>query len=144
MVGPQDLASVYILPSFVSSTNLRCTGPPELDNRGICIPGSFYDTFGNLRENPPDLGVNEYMTKIYKTWLGDTSPFWDQPSNWSPFGVPTAVDDVRLTKGLYEPTIQIGGAICHDLLVDPGVTLHVNPWKYLNIMGILVLVKYCP
>ncbi len=144
VVSPQDLASVYILPSFVSSTNLRCTGPPELDNRGICISDSLYDTFGNPRENPPDLGVNEFMTKIYKTWLGDTSPFWDQPSNWSPFGVPTAVDDVRLTKGLYEPTIQIGGAICHDLLVDPGVTLHVNPWKYLNIMGILVLVKYCP
>ncbi|MCX6252357.1 MAG: hypothetical protein NTX61_16615 [Bacteroidetes bacterium] len=142
---PVDQLSVSILPSFVSTANdLRCTGPEDLDNLGICIDGIHDDILGNVRQNPPDMGINEFDVKIYKTWLG-LFPYWDTPLNWSPAGLPTASDNVRLTPGInYNPTIRNPGAICKDLLIEPDVHLSTNPGTSLDIMGVFVLVKYCP
>ena len=133
------------MPTFNSENDLRCTGPAVLDNLGICIAGYHEDIDGNPRQNPPDPGVNEFTAKPYKIWLGEVSPFWDNPLNWNPSGLPTALDNVRLTPGIiYGPTIRYDGAICLDLLIEAGVTLTVNPGKFVDIMGALVLVKYCP
>jgi len=142
---PKDLNSVSVFPTFISETDLHCSGPAILDNLGICIPGYQEDIEGNPRQNPPDPGINEFTSKSYKTWLGEASPFWDQAMNWNPAGVPTTLDNVRLTPGInYSPTIRYDGATCLDLLIDAGVTLTVNPGKFVEIMGVLVLVKYCP
>ena len=143
-IPSRDMNSVSVLPSFVSATNLHCAGPEALDNLGICLSGYHDDVDGNARQNPPDLGVNDFTTKLYKTWLGDTH-YWDEALNWSPAGVPTTLDNVRLTPGInYSPTIRSDGATCLDLLIEAGVTLSVNPGKYLDIMGGFVLLKYCP
>ncbi|MEI7664342.1 MAG: hypothetical protein WCK34_19195, partial [Bacteroidota bacterium] len=140
----QDLNSVSIEPVFVSETNLHCTGPEELDNSGVCVPGITDDKDGFPRENPPDIGVNEFTEKIYTTWIGGTDTFWDEPSNWSTGLIPTALENVRLAFSVNSPTIRTPYAACKDLLIDPGVTLSVNPGKYLDIMGVVVLLKYCP
>ena len=141
---PKDLNSVSVLPTFTSENDLHCIGPAALDNLGICIAGYHEDIDGNPRENPPDPGINEFNAKSYKTWLGLLSNFWDEPLNWNPPGVPTALVNVRLTPGINSPTIRYDGAICLDLLIEAGVTLTVNPGKFVDIMGELVLVKYCP
>lgn len=140
----QDLNSVSIEPVFASATDLHCTGPEELDNRGICVPGITADKDGLPRDNPPDVGANEFSQKIYTTWLGGTDPFWDEPSNWSTGLIPTALENVRLAFSVNSPTIRGAGAACKDLRIDPGVTLTINPGKYLDVMGEIVLVKFCP
>lgn len=140
----QDMVSASILPAYAPASILRCTGPEELDNRGICISGITDDIYGNARENPPDLGINDFNAKVYKTWLGST-PYWDVAMNWSPLGAPSASDNVRLTPGInFNPLIRYTGAKCKDLLIEPEVTLSVNPGIKLDIMGVFVLVKYCP
>jgi hypothetical protein len=140
----QDVNSTSILPDFISATDLHCTGPNELDDRGICIPGITDDIDGTIRMNPPDVGINDFMAKSYKIWLGETH-FWDEDLNWSPSGVPTATNHVRLVPGInFSPTIRSEGATCNDLLIEPGVSLYVVPGKILDVKGRTILVKYCP
>ena len=140
----QDLNSVSIEPVFVSATDLHCTGPEELDNRGVCVPGITADKDGFTRENPPDIGANEFTLKIYTTWLGGTNSFWDEPTNWSTDDIPTATENVKLAYSVNNPTIRTPGAVCKDLRIDPGVTLTVNPGQILNVMGDFILVSFCP
>jgi hypothetical protein len=140
----QDLSSVSIEPLFVSDTDLHCTGPEELDNRGVCVPGITTDKDGFTRENPPDVGANEFTLKIYTTWLGGTNSFWDEPTNWSTDDIPTAFENVKLAFSVNSPVIRSSGAVCKDLRIDPGVTLTVNPGQYVDVMGDIVLVKFCP
>jgi hypothetical protein len=140
----QDMNSVSIEPVFISATNLHCTGPEELDDRGVCVPGITADKDGFPRDNPPDIGANEFSQKIYTTWLGGTDTFWDEHLNWSTGLIPTALENVRLPFSVNSPTIRGAGAACKDLRIDPGVTLTINPGKYLDVMGDVVLVKFCP
>jgi hypothetical protein len=140
----QDLNSVSIEPLFVSATDLHCTGPEELDNRGVCVPGITSDKDGFTRENPPDIGANEFTLKVYTTWLGGTNSFWDEPTNWSTDDIPTTFENVKLAFSVNSPVIRSPGAVCKDLRIDPGVTLTVNPGHYVDVMGDIVLCKFCP
>ena len=140
----QDMSSVSVLPTYAPASMLRCTGPEELDDRGVCVTGITDDIYSNARTNPPDLGINNFNVKDYKTWLGST-PYWDVAINWTPLGVPAASDNVRLTPGInFNPLIRYTGATCKDLLIEPDVTLTVSPGITLDIMGVFILVKYCP
>ncbi|MEI7981174.1 MAG: right-handed parallel beta-helix repeat-containing protein, partial [Bacteroidota bacterium] len=141
---PQDLNSVSILPTFASSTDLHCTGPADLDDRGVCVTGFPTDIDGNSRLNPPDIGANEFTAKSYKYWLGGDTPFWDTPLNWSPASVPTSTDNVMISPGVtYSPVIRISGAECNDLYIQPGCTITVQPGKTFTVNGKAVLIKTC-
>ena len=141
----QDELSVSVNPDFISVNDLHCTGPEALDDLGVCIPGISDDIDGNARLNPPDVGVNDFLAKTYKTWLGITNPNWDDATNWSPGGVPAATNNVRLNPGInFSPVIRNDGATCKDLLIQPGTILTINPGKTFDVKGVTILVKYCP
>ncbi len=64
--------------------------------------------------------VSFYTNAITYTWNG-ASNNWANPANWSPFGIPTAGDNVRFTGlSVIDPQLPIGGATVTDFTVTTG------------------------
>jgi hypothetical protein len=56
-----DTHSIAADPSFVSSTDLHLQGNSAVDARGIFLDSVTTDIDGDLRQNPPDIGADEYV-----------------------------------------------------------------------------------
>lgn len=68
----QDLHSLDAEPMFSSNNDLHFNNP-ELDNKGITIPGLEYDIDSLQRTDPPDMGAYEARVLISFTPLPDTN-----------------------------------------------------------------------
>jgi hypothetical protein len=74
----QDLNSLWGDPGFVDSVNLHIMPQSDLlDNRGAVIAGLDWDFDGDARNDPPDIGADEYD---FSTIANDISVAWtDSP-----------------------------------------------------------------
>lgn len=52
-----------------------------------------------------------------KTWIGGTTGEWDDPASWSPSGVPTLADDVKIASGF---CLASQGAVAHSIDIAAG------------------------
>jgi len=71
----QDLNSIAADPKFLSNSNLHImlgAGSP-VGNAGITIAGITDDIDGDLRNNPPDMGADEFDDVSFDTDLGATA-----------------------------------------------------------------------
>src|SRR6266436_4699535 len=46
-----------------------------------------------------------------KTWIGSVSTDWNDPNNWSLFGVPASSDDVAIGTTVNAPTLSVGTTV---------------------------------
>ncbi len=51
-----------------------------------------------------------------KTWAGTISTDWSDPGNWTPAGVPGALDDVSIVPATNQPTLTANG-VAHNLTI---------------------------
>ncbi len=75
---------------------------------------------------------------ISLTWNGSTSIVWNDASNWTGGGVPSAVDDITIPSSgvTNEPTISIN-AVCGAMRIESSRTLTININSSLTMSGIL-------
>lgn len=59
------------------------------------------------------------------TWTGAVNTDWSEPGNWSPSGVPTATDNVRIPLATNQPVLTNNASV-QDLSVDGSATLSLN------------------
>ena len=62
-----------------------------------------------------------------RTWTGTVSNIFDNPNNWSPAGVPTAIDDVVINAGTPNVAEISGPEAFHNLTVNANATLNIDP-----------------
>lgn len=61
-----------------------------------------------------------------KTWTGAVDINWNEAGNWSPVGIPTALDCVIIPNVTNDPTITGLGGLAYSLTVQNGGFLTVN------------------
>jgi hypothetical protein len=72
------------------------------------------------------------------TWVGNISSDWNNPENWNPQGVPTAMQDVIIPEVIapnYDPVVNVTGLSCRDLTLAPGATLTVPEGHFFKTKG---------
>ncbi len=82
-----------------------------------------------------------------KTWNGSQSVSWNNPYNWTPYGIPSASDDVIipymediwLGPSTYDPTLNYGNAHVNSVEVKPQGNLTINAPAQLTINGFRVV-----
>jgi hypothetical protein len=135
-----DLNSVSCSPLFTSYSDLHIQWDENLNNKGTTIPAITTDFDGNTRGAPPDPGINEFS--LTRTWTGSLSSNWNEPGNWSPIGVPVAIQDVVIPSDmLKQPVINDPGMNCHNLTINQGATMTINPGIYLTVNGDLTIAE---
>jgi len=73
-------------------------------------------------------------------WTGATDNDWGKASNWNPPVVPASLNDVILSASSNNPVIStLTVSFCHDLLIQSGCTLKINPGKTLIVRGTTTL-----
>ncbi len=90
-------------------------------------PGSGY-TLGALVSGLPLLVSNPFdvlPSGAAKIWIGEVSPDWSDPANWSPSGVPVATDNVLIPTSANDPVLSTNVSV-QNLTVDIGVTVNTN------------------
>ncbi len=72
----------------------------------------------------------------FSTWDGSVSRNWNDPSNWTPYGVPTATTDVDINgSAASQYPIINATATCRDLQLEDGVTLTISLGYSLTVAG---------
>ena len=133
-----DAHSISFSPAFLSSTDLHIAWDPNLDNKGIFLTSPSTDFDENIRENPPDPGINEFS--LTRTWTGVASTNWNDGANWSPVGVPVPVQNVLIPAGAPNyPILVPGGLTCNDLTLTTGAIFFIPTGCILNLNGNLTI-----
>ncbi|MBI2900379.1 MAG: hypothetical protein HYY17_09345, partial [Planctomycetes bacterium] len=92
---------------------------------------------GASYENDPQSRIT---WPVFKTWTGTTSTNWDTATNWSPNGIPTSTDNVRIPDVTNDPIVNADEVTpsCKSLLITTG-TLTINAVNTLNVYGDLTI-----
>lgn len=69
-------------------------------------------------------------------WIGGTSSDWTIASNWDN-GVPSALSDVTITNGTYQPTVA-GDVICKTMTINSGAVITIEATASLNVVSTLI------
>jgi len=78
---------------------------------------------------------SDFVLYITKTWIGTIDDEWNNAGNWSPAGIPSAIDNLIIPgTAPHMPVVRVQGMSCHDMLImtnasviiQLGVTLTVN------------------
>ncbi len=138
----QDLNSISVNPDFVSSTDLHInTSSLAVSNNGIYLPAVQDDIDGDIRNNPPDIGADEYIyilpgssdpTDVLATTISDSQidvAFTPNSSNnnvvmvfntWGTFEVPAGTP----------PAVGewfAGGTLLANTIASPYNHMSLNP-----------------
>ncbi|KAA3616964.1 MAG: T9SS C-terminal target domain-containing protein [Calditrichaeota bacterium] len=89
---------------------------------------TFVDAFGAFNGESNDDDTNALIAWTYssvlRTWDGSESTDWDDPDNWTPNTVPTAVNRVTIPSGMpNNPLITSTGDSTFHLTIESGATL---------------------
>ena len=104
----------------INATTVADAGSYDVVVSGLC---------GTVTSNPATLTVASS-----NTWLGTVSTDWNISANWCG-GVPTAISDVIIPSGTpFQPSINSLG-IVHNITINSGATVTVQPSSFLNIYG---------
>jgi hypothetical protein len=116
----QDGNSRSVNPLYTSTTNL-VPANLDLNGTGVAVIAITTDFTGTTRGIPPDIGAYEFNPPP-KTWNGNLSSDWNNPSNWTPYGVPTAEISAIIPAGTPFPCVVVNsGMVCFDLTVDGAI-----------------------
>ena len=70
------------------------------------------------------------------TWTGNIDSDWNKAGNWNLAVVPTTLYDVTIPATSHNPVITtINATFCHDLTIQPGGNLTINPGKSMVVYG---------
>ncbi len=78
------------------------------------------------------------LTTTVSNWTGASGSDWATAGNWSPSGMPTALNDVVITAVANLPVINEAPgtpAMCNDLTIQSGAILTIAAGKALSING---------
>ena len=69
-------------------------------------------------------------------WTGTIDSDWRKPGNWYPAAVPTSLNNVFISDAPNKPVITTSSStFCHDLIIQNGGNLTINPGKSLIVRG---------
>jgi hypothetical protein len=111
---------------------------------------SFTDDFdGNIRQGntgytgtgaAPDIGADEGEFTNPKTWNGSVSDNWNNALNWTPNGVPTLGNDVKIASGTTFPCIiRTTDMLCKNIVINNGASLTLNSSSDITVNGNLTI-----
>ncbi|MBI2270007.1 MAG: hypothetical protein HYU69_06555, partial [Bacteroidetes bacterium] len=110
-VSSPTLTTNYYFPDTTNTAGLEAYAPTQTDTI------IFYQRV--LCENIPQ------PTAINYTWNGSGSGGWNSPTNWTPTGIPTDIDNVTIVTAPNAPYISSNPVIVHKLIMnnDAGLTV---------------------
>lgn len=76
-----------------------------------------------------------------KTWDGSANNNWNNPNNWTPFGVPASGDAVTIPDG-FNVNVNNPGGVCASLTIEggPGAdTISINGSNALTVSGAITI-----
>lgn len=72
------------------------------------------------------------------TWVGNISTDWNNPANWNPNAVPTAMQDVIIPEVMSPnqyPIVNVTGLSCKNLTLHPNASMTVPAGKVFKAIG---------
>lgn len=75
---------------------------------------------------------NICATGILKTWTGSAGTDWDDAGNWSPAGVPSSCDTVRIPTGLPEYPVVNSNITIRGLIMESGASLDLDNYSLIS------------
>jgi hypothetical protein len=137
-----DAHSLNVNPPFVSSSDLHIASSSSLDGKGITIAGQTLDIDGLTRNNPPDMGINEFTGTTTKIWTGVVSTDWNTSGNWNGGTVPVGTENIVIPwTAIRQPAINTTGSSVNNLTLGQFTSLSVNAGKDMTINGNLTLIN---
>ncbi len=138
----KDAHSISLDPLFKSNTNNLHphTGSP-LGSAGIGIPEVTDDIDDMLRDPVfPTIGCYEKSAITNKTWNGTVSSSWNNPSNWTPSGVPMDSDNLTIPPATpFQCILSFTGLECNNITVRAGATITLNSGSGLAVFGNFII-----
>lgn len=139
---PYDDHSVYNEPGFIDESgvtpnlHMRATSG-TCSNKGITIASVTNDFDGDTRNNPPDIGADEYSTPTIIVWNGSNSTSWNNTSNWNTPVVPQWADVINIPAGQsrYPDITSSYAASAYDVTIGAGASITIEPNASLDIRG---------
>lgn len=143
------LETAYMNGTFVG-TNTKVASNPgtwPVDTLRGTFPQGFDSVVVHYASPPPtcqDYGTiyladNMRVTPIMgisRNWTGSVSDDWNIPGNWSPVGVPSALDDIIIpSTAINMPAAKNNGLSCHNIFISTGATVTINPGIKLTVNG---------
>ncbi len=93
--------------------------------------------------NGPGNGSYPMMTQLLDNstyWVGSVSTDWNTATNWSPTGVPGALEDVIIpVTATHMPDVNVPGLSCNNILIQDGATLTIDPGIVLTVNGTITV-----
>jgi hypothetical protein len=135
----QDVHSLQGDPKYVSDTDLHIqpAGASPASNSGIQLAAVTDDIDGDTRNNPPDIGADEFSALL--VWTGVVSTDWNTAGNWLSNSVPMSSDDVTISSGPTNmPVVNENPgtpAKCRNLTLNTGTSLKIASGKALTVTG---------
>ncbi len=87
---------------------------------------------------PADIAV--VQGPLIRYWNGNIDDKWYEAGNWSPTGVPGALDDVVIpATAPHMPVVRWQGYSCNNMLIRSGAACTLNPGIVLTVNGILTI-----
>jgi len=86
-------------------------------------------------------GIRSFQVRRPKTWNGSSDSNWDNPTNWTPLGVPTEEDCIIVYETSNDPVISGSGYIGYGFNIDvrDHATLTVSEDTHLKIIDEVVV-----
>lgn len=135
-------APIYEVSYFTSLSDAQNNINP------IANPANFTETsnpqtiFGRVFNIERECyGIRSFQVRRPKTWNGSVNTHWDNPSNWTPFGVPTAEDCVIVHATSNDPIISGDGYIGYgyNIEVRDNATLTIRENTQLKIIDEVIV-----
>ncbi len=93
-------------------------------------------TSAGLSGSPLTISATAAFTSASKVWTGATDIQWSTATNWSPAGVPAAIDSVLVPNTANHPTVSTNAAVA-SVTLAAGAPLTVASGQVLTITGAL-------
>ncbi|MEI6684174.1 MAG: hypothetical protein WCO44_16210 [Bacteroidota bacterium] len=145
--GSANLTGTYLQvgDAAISSANVILQASGNLSAYNTIGPATTY-TGGSpntLKTSATQILVGAYsgyfaygLTATLSTWTGASGTDWAVAGNWSPSGMPTALNDVVIPAVANLPVINEAPgtpAICNDLTIQSGAILTIAAGKALTV-----------
>ncbi|CAM4410943.1 T9SS sorting signal type C domain-containing protein [Flavobacterium terrigena] len=132
-IGADEFNGTYIAPTNTTTTVSAC------DNYTWSVDGVNYTATGVYNYTEDCRHTETLDVRINKVWNGTTSADWNDPSNWTPAGVPVSTDCVVIPDTANEPVV--GGtnysALGLNLAVNADASLNVTATNTLKITDVI-------
>jgi hypothetical protein len=76
------------------------------------------------------------------TWTGTVDSDWNKTDNWNLAKIPTSLNNVIIPNTFVKPVITTNNStFCHDLIIQNGAAVTINPGKSLIVRGTVILAE---